>query len=81
MNDKSGEIWSVSFIAAENDFRNAGQGPIGVEGKTPGKTRRTPTFEIVKKSEAPRPVLNKPIVLSPEGKVKEEEVEKTFLQK
>ena len=52
-----------------------------VDKKSNGMAPRTPTFEILRKSEAPRPVLNKPVVLSPEGKVKEEEVEKTFLQK
>ena len=51
------------------------------DGTAKASAKRMPTFEIVRKSEAPRPVLNKPIVLSPEGKVKEEEVEKTFLQK
>ena len=37
--------------------------------------------EIVKRSEGPKPVLNKPIVLNAEGKLDSKEPEKTFLQK
>lgn len=37
--------------------------------------------EVIKKAAGPKPFLNKPIVLSPEGKLEGKEPEKTFLQK
>lgn len=37
--------------------------------------------EIIKMSQAPTPVLNKPVVLNPDGKLDGKEPEKSFLQK
>jgi len=43
--------------------------------------KKEPRVEIVKSSTPPKPVLNKPVTLSPEGKMKEEVPEKSLLQK
>lgn len=40
-----------------------------------------PIVEIVKSEPGPRPLLNRPVVLGPDGKNVDEPVEKTFIQK
>ncbi|MCJ1251070.1 hypothetical protein MMC30_008301, partial [Trapelia coarctata] len=46
-----------------------------------GKVGALPALEIVYPSPAPRPMLNKPVVLNEEGKVEAPEVEKSLLQR
>jgi len=48
-------------------------------GSQPGSSGEQ--FDVVMTAVAPHPVLNKPVMLSAEGKVAEPEVEKTMLQK
>jgi hypothetical protein len=78
--DERGDVWRVEF------FRNASVRPpssllllhllIGWCGQA-----TKPTVRTVRSAPGPIPVLNRPVVLTPEGKIPEAEVEKTFLQK
>ncbi|KAH7413146.1 hypothetical protein BKA64DRAFT_660370 [Cadophora sp. MPI-SDFR-AT-0126] len=61
-------------------------GVIGVSCKSSsidaGQTRDFgPKVKVVKMKEGPKPFLNRPVVLNPEGKVEEIPTEKTLLQK
>ncbi|MCJ1483303.1 hypothetical protein MMC06_003470 [Schaereria dolodes] len=50
--------------------------------RTPSEPQQVlPEVEVVKPSPAPRPILNRPVALSSDGKVEEKEVEKSFIQK
>lgn len=71
--DAEGEVWRAAFHSArritpsDQDSRNAEIGKLRVE--------------VLRPVPAPQPHLNKPVVLSPDGKVPEVEVERSFLQK
>lgn len=49
--------------------------------QSPPPQQRPITVEIVRQLPGPQPELNKPVVLSPDGKLEDKEPEKTFLQK
>lgn len=68
-----GEVWRVAFHSSRKS---------GLSSHNGGHTGNDkPNVEILRPASAPQPHLNRPVVLSPEGKVPEKEVEKTFLQK
>ena len=77
----NGDVWSVSYRAS------SAQPLASIEASSPGDgaagdgKKRLPDLRILERAPAPRPVLNRPVVLSPDGKMEGEVVEKTFLQK
>jgi len=70
--DNTKEIYHVGFEASPR----AAQGANTQSGSDP-----TLAIEIIRTKPGPKPHLNKPIVLSPDGKLPEKEQEKTLLQK
>jgi len=70
--DKAKEIYHIGFEASPKSTYEASTQPSG------GSTL---AVEVVTTKPGPRPHLNKPIVLSPDGKLPEKEQEKTLLQK
>ena len=80
LNPVNGNVWSVSYRASSTQpsslESSSADNVTGEDSKT-----HSPNLRILERVEAPRPVLNRPVVLSPEGKVEGEVVEKTFLQK
>lgn len=77
--DAEGQVWGLSFVAGVAPGpRKAGRAK-GTSGED-AKEAADVTVEIVGVHRGPEPVLNRPVVLSAEGKVQEKE-EKTFLQK
>lgn len=68
-----GEAWRVAFHSSRKSVPSSQNG---------GDTRDDqPKVEILRPAPAPQPHLNRPVVLSPDGKLPEKEVEKSFLQK
>ena len=69
--NEAGEVWGASWHASmtkpQADTLEAGQ--------------QTKQFDLVLTAPAPQPLLNRPVVLNPDGKVAEPEPEKTMLQK
>lgn len=76
-------MWSVSYhnIPTTTSSRTAEENGKGKEKGN--KAKALPTFEIVYPKQGPRPVLNRPVALTKEGKVlgKEEVDERGFIQK
>ncbi len=68
-----GEIWRAAFHSSRKTTPTSQDGSNTEDGK--------PKVDVVRPAPAPQPHLNKPVVLSPDGKVPEKEVEKSFLQK
>ena len=68
-----GAIWRVSFHSSKKTAST----PQSADDA--GNSQ--PLVEILRPAPAPQPHLNKPLVLSPDGKLPEKEVEKSFLQK
>jgi len=77
--DEAGNVWHVSISAIPM--------PKPAKGKIVNGKRQPPApvpqiiVDVLLPIPAPQPILNKPIVLSPEGTVEAEKVEKTMLQK
>lgn len=68
--------------AAEKAKKNAAKARAKPKSKgAEPQEHPQPIVEILRQSEGPSPHLNKPVVLNEEGKVDEQEPEKTFLQK
>ncbi len=68
-----GEVWRVAFHSSSPSLKiNHYDGEEGTDW---------PMVEILRPAPAPQPHLNKPVMLSPDGKVPEKEVERSFLQK
>ena len=65
-----GQLYHVGFKAADIP-----------SSSTSGKGKDGLGVEVVKMQQGPAPHLNKPVVLSADGKVEAKEPEKTFLQK
>ena len=81
------EVWGVDWVAGEDAERVVKDEVRGKEKKDKS-TKATekaeeigPEVEIVRDMEGPRPILNRPVVLTQEGKVKQEEPEKSLLQR
>ena len=83
-------LWgSVGYYATKNVNVENKNGKSENGGSTSNNNNKAgtaplPAVDIIRAAEAPRPVLNKPVVVSAEGKVVREgegEGEKTFLQK
>ena len=68
-----GEVWRVAFHSSRKSITSSHNGGDIGDDK--------PRVEILGPTPAPQPHLNKPVVLSPDGKLPEKEVEKSFLQK
>ena len=77
--DEAGNVWHVAISTIPM--------PKPVKGKIVNGKRQPPApvpqiiVDVLLPTPAPQPILNKPIVLSPEGTVEAEKVEKTMLQK
>jgi len=77
--DEAGNVWHVAISTIPM--------PKPVKGKIVNGKRQPPApvpqiiVDVLLPTPAPQPILNKPIVLSPEGIVEAEKVEKTMLQK
>jgi len=77
--DEAGNVWHVAISTILM--------PKPVKGKIVNGKRQPPApvpqiiVDVLLPTPAPQPILNKPIVLSPEGTVEAEKVEKTMLQK
>lgn len=54
---------------------------VSVSASDNANGTETPAVELVGNEPGPRPQLNRPVVLGPDGKTPEEVVEKTFFQK
>lgn len=95
--DSSASAWSASSVASIENFSKGyapaitlsidGKGrPVGASVKgvviDAGQTRDFgPRVEVSVTGKGAQPELNKPVVLSPDGRKPEEEEEKSFLQK
>lgn len=95
--DPSASTWSASSVASVDNFSKgyAPTITLSVDGKgravsasvkgvaiDAGQTRDFgPRVVVSVSGKGPQPELNKPVVLSPDGRRREEEEEKTFLQK
>lgn len=78
--DESGEVYHVGFAAQPKlNQKSAKKGKNG--GKEVPETVEQLLVEIVKPAKGPSPILNNPVVLSPEGKLPEPAQEKSFFQK
>ncbi|KAI9820329.1 MAG: hypothetical protein M1827_005951 [Pycnora praestabilis] len=73
--DNEGGVRHVGYRAS----RKPRDGPVE-KGKGSGK-EQVLKVEVMKPVPGPQPHLNRPVVLSPDGKVPEKEVEKTLFQK
>lgn len=69
--NEAGEVWGASWHASLTkplaDSVPAGQ--------------QTKQFDVVSMAPAPQPLLNRPVVVNPDGKVAEPEPEKSMMQK
>lgn len=72
-----GEVYHVSVKKSALEEGAVSEGAVS-EGAASGGD---PVVEVVSATAGPRPHLNRPIVVSPEGQGSEEVVEKTLLQK
>jgi hypothetical protein len=77
--DEDGNVWHLAFSTMIK--------PAAAKGKMVNGKRQAPetvpqiVVELLSPMLAPSPVLNKPVILTAEGKVEGQEVQKTFLQK
>ena len=69
--NEAGEVWGASWHASMTE-------PVG---DTMEAGQQNKQFDVVMMAPAPQPLLNRPVVLNPDGKVAEPEPEKTMLQK
>lgn len=77
--DEEGNVWHVAVSTIPKPKPKKGK---MVQGKRqPPEEAPQIVVEVLSPVPAPTPILNKPVVLSPEGKLEEKPVEKTFLQK
>lgn len=77
--DDDGNVWHVAISTITKPKPKKGK---MVKGKRqPPEEVPQIVVETVSPVPAPSPILNKPVVLSAEGKLEEKEPEKTFLQK
>ncbi|KAB8339151.1 hypothetical protein FH972_022087 [Carpinus fangiana] len=83
--DDQGEMYHISFGAVQKTKATEqvakGSGKNGSAKREAKATTKPLIVELVKADSAPRPVLNKPVVLDPTGKVAGKVEEKSFLQK
>jgi hypothetical protein len=77
--DEEGNVWHVAISATVKPA--AAKGKMVNGKRQPSEVVPQVVVELLSPIPAPSPVLNKPVVLSPEGKVEGQVVEKTFLQK
>jgi hypothetical protein len=78
--DESGDVYHVGLATSGWGKTNI-NGDSNGEGKgAEGKVEEI-DIEVVRRTQAPQPTLNKPIVLNAEGRLEGKEPEKTFLQK
>lgn len=68
-----GDVWRVAFHSSRKSV------PSSPNGSDTGDDK--PRVQLLRPAPAPQPHLNRPVVLSPDGKLPEKEVEKSFLQK
>ena len=83
---RGGEVWGVDWVASEDVGLVVEEEVKGKRKDKKGKVAEKdeeagPEVEIVRDVEAPRPILNRPVVLTQGGKVKQEEPEKSLLQR
>lgn len=78
--DEAGDVWHVEFSSNSSVFLLP---PVchGFKFSDKDLQSSSPKVTILKPTPGPQPHLNKPVVLTSEGKIPEQEVEKTFLQK
>lgn len=84
--DEAGDVWHVEFSSNSSvrllPFVFFFFFPFYIsEYSDEDLQSSTPKVTILKSTPGPQPHLNKPVVLTPEGKIPEVEIEKTFLQK
>ncbi|KAI5852912.1 hypothetical protein DFP73DRAFT_628270 [Morchella snyderi] len=88
----NGETWLFGCVVVGKTLKHPENADITVRVDDTGKAwhvqykagdeaSSSPTVRILTQAPGPQPVLNKPIVLTPDGKIPVPEVEKTFLQK
>ena len=70
-----------AVIKIQVDERTGKAWSVGVTKQAAARAENLPAAVVVTGSRAPRPVVNKPVVLSAEGKVQEPPPEKTLFQK
>lgn len=76
--DDDGSVWHVGFSAYPKPKSIVQNANMKIDTITDASQV---VVEIIKPSAGPTPVLNKPVVLTAEGKVQEKEPEKGMLQK
>lgn len=69
--NEAGEVWGASWHASLTK-------PVAAS-VPPGQ--QTKQFDVVLTAPAPQPLLNRPVVVNPDGKVAEPEPEKSMMQK
>jgi hypothetical protein len=79
--DKGGDIWHVEFAndPAVGPYYGSSCGGFSTDQRQAPEARVQ--VEKTGANPGPKPVLNRPVVLNPDGKLPVQEVEKTFLQK
>ena len=72
----AGDLYHIGFVASSlpSSSKNG-------KGKQSGNAQDGLSVEVVRMQKGPEPHLNKPVVLSADGKVPQKEPEKSFLQK
>lgn len=78
--DEAGGVWHVEFSSNSSVCSSPSLAPTAEDILTITQSS-TPKVMILKPTPGPQPYLNKPVVLTPEGKIPVPEVEKSFLQK
>lgn len=69
--NEAGEVWGASWHASTTKS----------QADTVGAGQQTQQFDVVVTAPAPQPLLNRPVVVNPDGRVAEPEPEKSMLQK
>ncbi|SLM38584.1 hypothetical protein LPUS_08851 [Lasallia pustulata] len=69
--NQAGEVWGASWHASMTK----------AQADTPAAGQQTKQFDLVLTAPPPQPLLNRPVVLNPDGKIAEPEPEKTMFQK
>ena len=78
--DERGDVYHVGLATS-----GLGKANINGDSNSKGKGAESKVeeidIEVVRRTQAPQPTLNKPVVLNAEGRLEGKEPEKTFLQK
>jgi len=78
--DERGDVYHVGFVTSECG-KTCLNGDNSAEGEGMERKMEEIDIEVIQRTQAPQPALNKPVVLNADGRLEGKEPEKTFLQK